>query len=225
METITDKDIYNNVKKNLFNEMALSSDDIEVDVDKGKVTLMGMVDVLAEKYKAEEVVKSSIGVKAIDNSITIAMDNMLTDKEITDLVMERLEQYKRLSKISAVSKGGTVTLHGNASCSAEAEKAIEVAATVQSVKGVQCQIKIAQEEEIDDATITNAIERAFSLSENVSPRLVNTKTENGLVILSGVVPTEEEKKEAYKIASNIKGVKKVQNKVIIENRKEEDLVH
>lgn len=225
MDIITDKDIYNSVRKNLFNEMALSSDDIDVDVEKGKVTLTGMVDVLAEKIKAEDVVKNSLGVKRVDNSLTVAIDNLLTDKEITDLVVERLEQYERLSKIGAVSKGGTVTLHGVATCSAEAEKAVELAATVQCVKGVQCQIRIAQAVDIDDATITNAIERAFSLSEDVSPRLVNTETENGVVTIYGVVPTEEEKKEAYKIASNIKGVKKVLNKLIVENHRGKDLIH
>lgn len=216
MNITTDKDIYNAVKKNLVNEMALSSDDIEVEVDKGKVTIMGMVDVLAEKHKAEEVIKKTKGVKAIDNSLTIAMDNPLTDNEITDLVIERLEKYERLNRIGAFTTGGTVSLQGDASCAAEADKAVELAASVPCVKNVQCQIKIGKEEKVDDATITNAVERAFSLSNKINPRLVNTHTEKGIVTLTGRVQSEEEIEETYQIASNIKGVKKVVKKISID---------
>jgi len=84
-----------------------------------------------------------------------------------------------------------------------------VAALVISVIG--CESRTAT-----DATVTTAVKNRLAADPTTSAARVNVDTANGVVTLSGAVPTAAEKSEAERIARNTQGVTQVVNNVTVE---------
>ncbi|HEY7183192.1 MAG TPA: BON domain-containing protein [Blastocatellia bacterium] len=84
-----------------------------------------------------------------------------------------------------------------------------VAALVISVTG--CETRTAT-----DATVTTAVKNRLAADPTTSAARVNVDTANGVVTLSGAVPTTAERSEAERIARNTQGVTQVVNNVTVE---------
>lgn len=204
------------VEEALKSSRLLRTTDIRIDTHNGEVTLYGLVDVLAEKWRAAEIVSQVPGVRAVDNSLTVAMDRPVDDKEIAAMVRERLAADPRvdLHRVAVRVEKGVVWLEGGAGTIAEAEAAKEQAAGVMGVKEVLVNMKIgAGEFATDDATITNAVETAFSRSMRVSPRNIKTLIDNGVVNLEGTVDTADQIEEAVRVTAQVPGVRKIVNRL------------
>lgn len=67
-----------------------------------------------------------------------------------------------------------------------------------------------------DATITATVKSKLAADPGTSAARINVDTLNGVVTLSGAVPTIAEKSEAERIASNTSGVAQVINNIAIE---------
>jgi len=70
-EVMTDAWINTKVHTNMMNEPLLHRSDINVDVNNHVVTLKGTVETAAGKARAEQIAKSTDGVKAVVNNLTI----------------------------------------------------------------------------------------------------------------------------------------------------------
>lgn len=204
------------VEEALSENMHNSSLGVNVQVEKGYVTLTGIVDVLSEKDYAERVVNSISGIKGVNNALTVGMDGEITDEQITQQVIGKFisEPQLEAQEVGATTKRGAVYLQGRVKTLAEANIARELASTVMGVKDVVMnQLKIGDNLEgpHDDATITNAVEVALSASEEVSARDVRTSCRNGVIYLDGTVNTLKEKETAGRLASTVPGVRQVVN--------------
>lgn len=189
---------------------------VRFDMHDGEVTLYGLVDVLAEKWQAAEIVRRVPGVRLVDNSLTVAMDRPVDDKEITAMVRQHLSADPRvdLHEIAVRVQNGIVYLAGRAGTIAEVAAAKELAAGILGVKDVIVNTEIGSGEFArDDATLTNAVETAFSRSAQVSPRDVKTSANNGAVTLDGTVDTTEQIEEAVRVAAQVPGVRKINNRL------------
>ncbi|NLT94099.1 MAG: BON domain-containing protein [Clostridia bacterium] len=207
-----DQQLKSDIEKALEREMPQSYLEINVEVEKGYVKLHGIVESLAEKEQAEEIVKKVPNVRGIDNGLTVAMDTIREDEEIEHLVMEKFLNEPRLDlkKIGAECEKGTVILRGTASSLGEIELAKELAAQVQGVKEVKTLVKFGEEaQEADDSSIVNAIETAFATSGLVEAEDIITGCTNGIVKLEGIVDNAEQKEAAVVIAKTVPGVRKV----------------
>ena len=69
-----DLKIVNDVRDALAQTMEISSHDINIQSQGGKVLLYGVVDVLSEKFFAEKIARRIEGVKAVENRLTISID-------------------------------------------------------------------------------------------------------------------------------------------------------
>lgn len=208
--------IQSQVEDALKNARMLRNVDIRIETRNGEVTLYGLVDVLAEKWAAAEITSQVPGVASVDNSLTVAIDNQVSDSELADMIQEKLYNDDRidLHEISVTVKGGIAYLQGDAGTVAQEETAKEIAARVQGVKDVISYIKLGRGDfDIDDATLTNAVETALSRSTFVSVRDVNTSSDNGKVTLTGVVDTTEQIEAANRVVSQVPGVKKIVNRL------------
>lgn len=206
--------IQEQVHEALRNNEFLQSDDIRIEVHNGQVTLHGMVDVLAEKWEAGKTAGQVPGVAGVDNSLTLAIDRQPEDNEIAEAVEDKLLEDPQvdLHQITVTVKSGSVYLQGNVSNAAVEQDAKELSARVLGVKDVVSYLRIGQDSfEIDDATLTNAVETAFSRSLLVSVRDIETTTVGGKVKLTGTVDTPEQIQAASRIAAQVPGVKKVIN--------------
>lgn len=204
------------VEEALKSSRLLRTTDIRIDIHHGEVTLYGLVDVLAEKWRAAEIVSRVPGVRTVDNSLTVAMDRPVDDKQIAAAVTERLSADPRvdLHRVAVRVEKGVVWLEGGAGTVAEAEAAKEQAAGVIGVKEVLVNMEIgAGDFARDDASLTNAIETAFSRSMRVSPRNIKTLVDDGVVNLEGTVDTTEQIEEAVRVTAQVPGVRKIINRL------------
>lgn len=208
--------IQSQVEEALKNSRLLRNVDIKIETRNGEVTLSGLVDVLAEKWAAAEIANQVPGVAAVDNSLTVAIDNHMSDSELAEAVQERLYTDDRVDvhQISAAVRGGVAYLQGDAGSIGIEETAKEIAARVPGIKEVISYIKIGRGDfEIDDATLTNSVETALSRSPLVSVRDIETRTVNGKVTLTGTVDTSEQIEAAYRIVSQVPGVRKIEGEL------------
>ena len=67
-----------------------------------------------------------------------------------------------------------------------------------------------------DATTSGKVKSAFMLSKRLWPYDIETVTQDGVVTLSGQVPSEIDKELAEKVARDTRGVNQVSNQLIIE---------
>lgn len=190
---------------------------INAQVEKGFVTLSGIVDVLAEKNVAEKLTRSIPEVKGIENALSISTDGKTDDDDINQEVVSRIttEPIMEGSMVGAETNRGLVTLKGHVETLAQAHTAQELASTVMGVKDIINQIKIGEDLETpsDDASLVNAVERAFAESKEVSAQDIKTTCKNRVIRLAGTVDSPEEKELAYRWASVVPGVRKVINKL------------
>jgi osmotically-inducible protein OsmY len=67
-----------------------------------------------------------------------------------------------------------------------------------------------------DATVTTAVKNKLAADPTTSATKISVDTANGVVTLSGSVPTAAEKAEAERIARNTQGVTQVVNNISVE---------
>src|SRR5262245_26318672 len=67
-----------------------------------------------------------------------------------------------------------------------------------------------------DATVTTAVKNKLAADPTTSAAKINVDTSNGVVTLSGEVPTAAEKAEAERLARNTQGVTQVVNNLSVE---------
>lgn len=72
--------------------------------------------------------------------------------------------------------------------------------------------------QIDDGVITSKVKLKLLEDPITKARKIDVDTVNGVVTLTGVVDSEEERQRAVKITSGVEGVKKVVNNLRIEKR-------
>lgn len=70
---------------------------------------------------------------------------------------------------------------------------------------------------VDDATITGRVKARFAEDPRVSAMRINVETLKGEVQLSGFAATAQEKSLAAELASNVPGVTKVRNDIVIQS--------
>ena len=68
---------------------------------------------------------------------------------------------------------------------------------------------------VDDTTITTAIKAKFVEDKTVDAAAIKVQTLNGTVQLSGFAKSQAEKMQAENIARNTKGVRAVQNALLV----------
>ena len=71
-------------------------------------------------------------------------------------------------------------------------------------------------QQASDMTTTGKVKSNFSLSKRLSIYDINVSTQNGIVTLSGRVPTEIDKDLAVSVAKDTTGVKEVSNQLVVE---------
>ena len=126
------------------------------------------------------------------------------------------------------TKGGIVTLKGDADNQAQKDLTTEYAKDIDGVKDVKNEMTVSKtlkkthdtvDEKIDDASITAQVK--MSLLFHRSTSAVNTKVEtnNSVVTLSGKAKNTAEKDLVTKLVEDVKGVKSVKNQMTIEESK------
>ncbi len=129
-------------------ETALENSDIDVDTNRGAVTLHGTVTTQAAKDRAAAIAKATDGVKSVKNNLRVARasagapmrDGWLKAKIAAQLVTEKVLDN---SDIDIDVGRGSVTLAGTVSTEAARVRAESMVEAIEGVKSVRNNLKVS----------------------------------------------------------------------------------
>lgn len=142
-----------------------------------------------------------------------------------------LSPYLRATDLSISVVDGKATLTGNVAEDVQKDLAEAIAEGVNGIKKVDNQIKVEADykapnrsntrgyaDVVDDATITSAVKSKLLWSKYTEGMDTKVSTNNGKVELTGSVTSAEAKKHAETLAKNTKGVRSVDNRIVISDK-------
>jgi osmotically-inducible protein OsmY len=223
-DAVTDASITTAVKTKLLADDDVKGLNIDVDTNKGVVTLSGVVHSGTERAEALRLARSTKGVKSVKNNLkleprrsgdttaaTTAATTGRTDKddklkiEIKDDTKESAEKVKNAGKkaVDATKRG--------------AEK------TKDAVKDTKVEVKDDTTPKLKkagdataDASITTAVKTKLLADPKVGGLKIDVDTNDNVVTLSGTVKSAAERDEAVRLAKTTSGVKSVVSKLVIQ---------
>jgi osmotically-inducible protein OsmY len=193
----------------------------------GVVTLTGQVSQESDKYLAQETVASLPGVKGLDNRLTVSREGAeKSDASLKAKVIRLLALHGQGTGGSTQvdSKDGVITLSGVAASEAQMELVSQYAADTQGVLGITNLMTVAQapaipfapvREPIDDASVTAQVRLTFLSHRSTATVHARVDTKDGVVTLSGLARSADEKTLAARVATDLNGVQGVVNNMII----------
>lgn len=206
----------------------------------GVVTLTGNVSEKLYKSLAQQTVANLPGIKSVDNRLEVKHKApiMYEDAWLITKVKSTLFFHRNINatEIDVFAKDGAVTLRGEATSMAQKELATEYAKDVEGVKNVNNEMNVltternpdektigekmdAISESIDDASIIVMVKAALLYHRSTSVLNTTVETKEGVVKLGGKARNMAEKELASKLVSDVRGVKKVINKMIVKGIK------
>jgi hyperosmotically inducible protein len=207
----------------------LKDDPIQVESTGGVVTLTGTVSQEWHKGLAGETVSDLPGVKSVSNKLTVTGDQPAehSDGWVTMKVKSALLFHKNVSGsgTEVTTQNGVVTLAGDASSEAQKQLTGEYAKDVEGVKDVRNDLVVAKPTKAahegmgakaDDASITAQIKTTLLFHKSTHSLATKVVTKNGMVTLRGAAENAAERDLATKLASDITGVKHVDNRMTVE---------
>lgn len=151
------------------------------------------------------------------SGMQVSAADKLTNREITNAVddelMEDVAVPSYMVDVSTVE--GVVTLKGAVKNILAKDRAEKIASTVKGVRGIVNRITVDApfrtdteiSEDVEDAFIANAVTESWEIGHSV---------DGGIVNLTGTVDSWQEKELAGKVAKGVKGVKGIDNDIIVD---------
>ena len=219
----TEKEVLTDIKNLIHTHFGESGQGLHVKVTGDRAILWGTVDSLAEKDFFGSRVGRIDGVRELDNSLTVANDGMIKDKDIEKGIAERFtgSNYEDITHLGCRVSRGIATLLGHVETQSTERLAKRLASQVRGVKEVRSEIQFL-EKAVDDATLVNRVENALVASPWVNAQEIKTEARNGLITLTGLVDNQEVMEWVVETAYQVPGVKAVVSEVFTRHRSQGD---
>lgn len=219
----SETDILRDIKNLIHTHFGESGQGIHVEVKGDKAIIWGTVDSLVEKDFFGSRVGRIDGVRELDNSLTVANDGTIKDKDIEKGISQRFQgsNFKDLTHLGCRVSRGIATLLGHVETQSTERLAKRLASQVRGVKEVRSEIQFL-EKAVDDATLVNRVENALVASPWVNAQEIKTEARNGLITLTGLVDNQEVMEWAVETAYQVPGVKAVVCEVFTRHRSQGD---
>eukprot|EP00913_Durusdinium_trenchii_P008803 g8269.t1 len=225
----TDREIQSDIEQTLRWDLRVDAGLIDVRVDDGNVKLTGTIGSAAEKRIAQADAWT-VGVKSVDaKELTVegwARDprrrtaGVATGKSggIRDALREALMLDPRVMsfRVTPVVAGSLVTLRGKVDNFKAKRAAEQVARRTAGVSMVINRIKVRPKQDVPDADIASGIRRALKNDPYVNRQKITVAVVNGVAHLSGRVDNNFEETRAIDVASRVKGVVSVEDRIVVD---------
>ena len=207
---LNDEGVSHAVKTSLLLEDSVGAADIDVIANNNIVTLLGRVDSLYEKIRAEEVAEKVKGVISVINQIEVAQSSD-SSVQIRAEVLAALGRDPLTNPwtIQVEVTDGIVTLRGHVRSRGEKLLCERIASRVRGVRSVNNCIEYSPRPSQADKDIELEIEERLYSDSSLSSPLVEVSVLNGEVSLKGSVGSAADRHTAIAVAWNVSGVTSV----------------
>lgn len=188
----------------------------------GVVALTGTVRDLQSKVLAGETIEHLRGVARVDNGlIVLGQPIEFSDGWINHAIRRRLLVQANVNADSTwiAVDDGVVTLTGTSANQSQKEQTGFYAASIDRVRSVKNNLVVvgsgavisSRVDNVDDASINTLVKHALSARGLGSGNDTSIRTRDGMVMISGMVDSAQEKEDITALAREIRGVKTVVN--------------
>lgn len=239
-QVASDPWITHQVKSMLLVSDAVNAMQLHVDTNDGLVTLFGTVGSEAAKANAEKITRQVIGVRDVRNLIAVvapplqpAMQDQNEAVEENVVLALRGDPALANTGIRVESAdAGIVVLGGTATSLSELQRALRIARAVAGVQRVRSVVETpaalteseitgdpgaagAERNPARDTWMTTAVKAALRGKADLAAQNIGVDSENGVVTLFGVVPSDEARRTAEQTARAVGGVRSVRNELLV----------
>ncbi|MGM0687210.1 MAG: BON domain-containing protein [Promethearchaeati archaeon] len=217
----TDEAIKKDIIDELYWDNRVDSSDITVQVDNGDVTLNGTVSDYTSSKNAVLDAWDAEGVTEVKNNLEVEIPTEVsvpTDSEIKSNIADMLEWNASIdaSEIEVDVSAGVVTLDGVVDAYWKKLRAEDVTSRATGVLNVVNELAVVPTEDVLDKAIAEDVISALETKFTVNADDVDVKVEDGIVTLSGTLPSWTSYRAAMDAAENTLGVTDVVDQLIIE---------
>jgi osmotically-inducible protein OsmY len=190
---------------------------INIQVEKGLVTLVGYVDSFEEKWRAKEAVLRVHGVIGLEMMLEVKLlfSTERSDAEITKSAegVVRWSNDLRNNSVKINVEKGLITLTGYVTWAFQKHNIERSLSNLMGVAGIDNLISI--ETQVIDLAVKKDIELALKRHRNEHIQNISISVNGSEVTLTGFIQSLAELKVINYIAWNTRGVKNVKNHIII----------
>ncbi len=213
--------IKKDVTNHLFWDNTIDASQVRVEVTDSKVVLTGMVSSLAARRNAQSDAKMVPGVTTVDNQLVVrypASAPAISDDELCSRARNVLQWSANISladvRVSAAM--GRISLEGAVDAYWKKLKAEQLVSELAGVLGVINSLAVVPTGDTTDKQIAEDILAALDRTGAIDISSVNVRVENGMVTLTGSVPSDTSRRHAGMIAANTIGVTGITNNLAVE---------
>jgi osmotically-inducible protein OsmY len=216
-----DELIKNDIVDSLYWDARVDASDIAVQVHEGAVTLSGTVPTYRSREAAFEDAWTIRDVMQVENRIDVLFPAAVTvpgDHEIRHHVETVLGFDPDIvaGDIDIRVEDGIVTLHGSVDTFWKKVHAASLATQVRGVRKVEDKLTIVPTHDVLDETIADDVEAAIDRNILVNAEDVNVRVQDGVVTLTGTVPTWAAHQAALDAARFTSGVTGVRSELTVQ---------
>jgi osmotically-inducible protein OsmY len=212
----TDTELAKRIKHAIFRDEGLSSQPIEISVNKGIVTLSGSVQTYRRKLVAHEIASSFEGCRGVVNELIVEPPGPISDEETADNVRAVLDAHADITKetIAVSATAGIVSLNGNVGSQWERLIAEDVARSARGVKDVQNFLVVDLPTKMEDKRLKQDIEAALSHARGLKDRNIHVAVSEGAIVLSGEVLNLTQKEMVERVVHQFR-FREVRNDIVV----------
>jgi osmotically-inducible protein OsmY len=213
----SDHDLREDIEQELEEDPRVDAREIGVAAKEGIVTLSGHVGSYAERWAAQDAVRSIDGVRALANEIEVKLPlgGERSDTEIAESAMTalRLNISVPTADIKLMVREGWITLTGQVAFWYQKQVTETTLRHLQGVKGISNEIKVKQQ--VSKPDIKTRIEQAFRRHAQIDADKIRVQVSDGTVTLEGEVESWRERDDAENAVWAAPGVLGVKDWLVV----------
>lgn len=208
------------IEKKLMNRLKwndqIDSEQIEITMKEGVVTLKGCVSSYPEKVLAEIECKMVPETNSVINDIEVILpdlEEIPSDNDLKEAMYCLLDANSEINSndVNVSIDNGKVILDGKVNSYWKSYSIKKMASQISGVISVVNNISIQPDKKISDDEISKSIKIAMQKSVHVDANEVNLEIQDGKVMLSGTLHSKSEYEAVLKIIRTTKGVLEINN--------------